>query len=138
MAARLKVIWVGPLIASDPLLYRRDLAPEMKAKLATFFHTYGATEEERASIAPLKWSGFKPANNDQLLPYRLLRVLREKAALELDDRVSAGEKAERLKFLSAQEAALKPPANVRRCRRRRPLTGGGVRGMARGSWASAC
>lgn len=107
MAARLKVIWVGPLIASDPLLYRRDLAPEMKAKLATFFHTYGATEEERASIAPLKWSGFKPANNDQLLPYRLLRVLREKAALELDDRVSAGEKAERLNALSAQEASLK-------------------------------
>ena len=106
MAARLKVIWTSPLIASDPLLYRRDLPPELKTKIATFFHAYGATDEERASIAPLKWSGFKPATNDQLLPYRLLRILREKEVLELDGRTPAAVKAEKLKELSAQQAEL--------------------------------
>lgn len=106
MAGRIKVIWTSPLIASDPLLYRRDLPPELKTKIAAFFHAYGATEEERASIAPLKWSGFKPATNDQLLPYRLLRIMREKQVLELDERTSAADKAEKLKALAVQQAEL--------------------------------
>jgi phosphonate transport system substrate-binding protein len=106
MAARLKVIWTGPLIASDPLLYRRDLPPDLKTRIAAFFHAYGATEEELASIAPLKWSGFMPATNSQLLPYRLLRIMREKAALELDDRTPAADKAAKIKALSAQQAEL--------------------------------
>jgi phosphonate transport system substrate-binding protein len=106
MTARLKVIWTGPLIASDPLLYRKDLPAELRAKIAEFFHAYGATPEERATIAPLKWSGFKPATNDQLLPYRLLRVMRERVTIENDDKLAPAEKAARLAALSTQQEAL--------------------------------
>jgi len=106
MAARLKVIWTGPLIASDPLLYRKDLPAELRARIAEFFHTYGATPEERATIAPLKWSGFKPADNNQLLPYRLLRVMRERVTIENDDKLAPAEKASRLAALAAQQEAL--------------------------------
>lgn len=112
MTARLKVIWTGPLIASDPLLYRKDLPAERRAKIAEFFHTYGATPEERATIAPLKWSGFKPATNDQLLPYRLLRVMRERVTIENDDKLAPPEKAARLAALSTQQEALEERAKA--------------------------
>lgn len=106
LAAQVKIIWKGPLIASDPLVVRSDLPAELKARIAAFFTHYGKTAEERAAIAPLKLSGFRPSDNGQLLPYRLLRVLREKSALEADERVSAPDKAEKLRELSLRQAEL--------------------------------
>lgn len=106
MAKRVRAIWKGPLIASDPLLIRTDLPAGMKAAIAGFFTRYGGTEEEKASIAPLKWSGFRASTNAQLLPYRLLRVLKEKAAVEADAKLSPGEKAAKLAEVTTRAAEL--------------------------------
>jgi phosphonate transport system substrate-binding protein len=103
---RVRIIWKGPVIASDPLAWRTDLPSELKQKIADFFAGYGDTPEERASIAALKWSGFRPSTNAQLNPYRLLRVLKEKASVEADETMRAEEKAAKLAEIAAQQAGL--------------------------------
>jgi phosphonate transport system substrate-binding protein len=45
-AAKVKVIWTSPLIPSDPIVYRRDLSPELKDKIAAFFLPYGRLGEK--------------------------------------------------------------------------------------------
>jgi phosphonate transport system substrate-binding protein len=106
MAKQLKPIWKGPLIAGDPMLMRADLPADLKQKISAFFLHYGDTPEGRTALAPLKWSGFRASSNTQLNPYRLLRVLRDIAKVEADERLSAPEKAEKLAALHARRAAL--------------------------------
>jgi len=103
-AKKLKPIWKSPLIASDPMVIKADLDPELKQKVTTFFINYGKTDEQKAKIAVLKWSGFKPSNNNQLLPYRLLNLLRDKAKIEGDDKSSAADKAAKLAEFDAKIA----------------------------------
>src|SRR5215510_12922517 len=38
-----RVLWKSPLIASDPVVWRKDLDPELKARLKGFFLAYGST-----------------------------------------------------------------------------------------------
>jgi phosphonate transport system substrate-binding protein len=106
VAKRIKPIWKGPLIASDPLLVRSELPAELKAKLASFFAAYGKTAAERKGIEALKWSGFRVSGNEQLVPYRLLRVLKEKAGVEADERMAPEVKAAKLTALGAKQAEL--------------------------------
>ena len=40
-AAGLVEIWRSPLLGLDPIIYRKDLDPKVKAKLRRFFHDYG-------------------------------------------------------------------------------------------------
>lgn len=106
MAKRVKPIWKGPLIASDPLLVRDDMPAELKTKIASFFASYGKTAEERKGIEPLKWSGFRPSTNQQLMPYRLLRVLKEKAGVEADEKIAPDVKLAKLADLATKQAEL--------------------------------
>lgn len=108
-AKQLKAIWKGPLIASDPLVYRQDLAAPLKQKINAFFLAYGSSPEQRSKIAPLKWSGFKASSNDQLLPFRQLSLLKEKSKVEADANLVPADKAakvaeldKRLSDISAQ------------------------------------
>jgi phosphonate transport system substrate-binding protein len=105
-AAQLKVIWKSPLIASDPICYRSDLPEEVKAKVRGFFLAYGTTDEQKAKLAPLKMSGFRASTNAQLLPYRQLAFLKDKAKLESDDKIPAADKAEKIADLQAKIDAL--------------------------------
>ena len=112
-AALIRPIWKSGLIASDPLVWKADLAPEVKTKIRDFFVGYGKTEEQKARIAALKWSGFKASSNDQLVPYRHLSLLKDQAKLEADDKIPASDKQAkldvlqiRIKEIEAQLAAL--------------------------------
>jgi phosphonate transport system substrate-binding protein len=91
-AKHLKQIWKSPLIASDPMIYKADLPAGTKKKVAEFFIGYGRTAEEKAAIAPLKWSGFRASDNSQLLPYRLMGLLKDKAKVEGDEKYTSEEK----------------------------------------------
>jgi len=42
-AKDIRIVWTSPLIPADPLVWRKDLPDDVKAKLATFFTTYGKT-----------------------------------------------------------------------------------------------
>ena len=105
-AKELKVIWKSGLIASDPICYRTDLSQEMKDKIRTFFLGYGTTDSAKANLATLKMSGFKPSDNNQLLPYRHLGALKDKSKLQADDKIPAADKAGKIAELDKKIADL--------------------------------
>lgn len=105
-AKKIRAIWKSPLIAADPMVYRSDLSVGLKKKIADFFIAYGKSEEQRKAIEPLKWSGFKASTNEQLMPYRVMRILKEKAKIEGDTTMNAEQKQTKLAELSQKQTAL--------------------------------
>src|SRR5262249_51720064 len=66
---QLKIIWTSPIIPLDPLIWRKDLDPALKAKLYTFLLSYGRFGSEaeinvaRQMLADLIWSPFTPSSD---------------------------------------------------------------------------
>ncbi len=58
--AQIRVIWTSPLIPSDPLVWRKDLPADTKAKVQAFFDNYGKTDphEKQVMLALAGYSGF--------------------------------------------------------------------------------
>lgn len=75
--AKLKVLWESPKIASDPLVWRTDMAPELKTKVKDFFLGYGATPEQKAVLTKLSWSKFQASDNSQLDSVRELEAFKQ-------------------------------------------------------------
>ena len=109
----LKIIWKSPLIPSDPLVWRKDLDRDFKAKVKAFFLSYGRlgpnAEEERAKLAKVSsgWAPFHDSSNDQLLPIRQLELAKNKAKLEKDERMSADEKTKKIAAIDKELTTLK-------------------------------
>ncbi|MDR1656168.1 MAG: phosphonate ABC transporter substrate-binding protein [Deltaproteobacteria bacterium] len=80
----IKVIWTSPLIPSDPMVWRKDLDPQIKNKITDFLFSYGQTGDAREVeiLKNLQWKGFKASNNDHLNPIRQLELFKEKRTLE--------------------------------------------------------
>lgn len=105
-AKLIRPVWKSPLIAGDPLVMRNDLSAEMKAKITGFFVNYGKTEEQKAKIMPLKWSGFRASSNAQLLPFRQMALLKDKSKLEKDTEIGAEAKAAKIAEIDKKLAEL--------------------------------
>ena len=74
---QVKVIWTSPPLPESAILVRKDLAPEVRTKLKTFFSTYGSApgaegEHERQVLKALTYAGIKPADDSYLDPVRLM------------------------------------------------------------------
>jgi phosphonate transport system substrate-binding protein len=74
-ADKVKVIWRSPVLPEDPIIWRKDLDPDVKEKLRQFFLTYGQGDGEdavkqRANMAKVHIGGFKAADDTHLLPVR--------------------------------------------------------------------
>jgi len=113
-AADIKVIWKSPLIPSDPIVWRKDLDPQLKTKVREFFVAYGKDDREKAALTKIGIAGFKESDDNQLLPIRQLELFKQKLALEKDERMPPAEKQaklddiqRRLAELNTQMAALK-------------------------------
>ncbi|NWG23635.1 MAG: phosphonate ABC transporter substrate-binding protein [Pseudorhodoplanes sp.] len=104
----LKVIWTSPLIPSDPLVWRKDLDPAVKAKLYTWIMTYGrlGTPEEvaeaRKVLTGLQWAPFRPSSNAQLFPIQQLEINKEMLKVKGDAKLSDAEKTAKLADLQKQ------------------------------------
>jgi phosphonate transport system substrate-binding protein len=104
----LKVIWTSPLIPSDPLVWRKDLDPTVKAKLYTWLMTYGrlGTPEEvadaRKVLAGLQWAPFRPSSNAQLFPIQQLEINKEMLKVKGDAKLSDADKTAKLADLQKQ------------------------------------
>ena len=110
---QVKVIWKSPLIPADPLVYRSDLPADVKAKLRDFFVNYGKgarAEHELAVLKGLTYKGFRASDNNQLVPIRQLEYAKEKARVEADTAMNAGEKSKRIADLDQKLAALEKQA----------------------------
>lgn len=104
----LRVVWTSPLIASDPLVWRKDLPDATKAKLKAFFTGYGKTSPaEREVMAKLNWSTFKESNNSQLLPIRQLDMFSKRTKVEADTTLAEDDKKRQLAELDKKLAELK-------------------------------
>jgi phosphonate transport system substrate-binding protein len=71
----LQVIWTSPTIPEDPMVWRADLDPALKKKIADFIFSYGVgdTDEakrQRAILERIQTGAFKHADNTHLLPVR--------------------------------------------------------------------
>lgn len=105
----LRVIWKSPLIAGDPLVWRKDLDEGSKQKVKAFLLAYGKGPEaarEQAILNKLTLGAFRDSTNAQLLPTRQLELFREKTKLEADTALSPQEKASRIDAINKKLAEL--------------------------------
>lgn len=99
-ASQLRQVWKSPLIAADPLVWRKDVAPELKTKIRDFFLVYGQSgpeaAQEKAKLNKLTLGGFQESSNAQLKPIRQLELFKDKIKLEADVNMAADDKKSRL------------------------------------------
>ncbi|MFZ6777816.1 phosphonate ABC transporter substrate-binding protein [Undibacterium sp. Ji83W] len=99
-ASQLRQVWKSPLIAADPLVWRKDLPADMKTRIKDFFVNYGKTgpdaAREKAQLAKLTLGGFQDSSNAQLKPVRQLELFKEKVKIEADVALNADEKKAKL------------------------------------------
>ena len=108
LASQVRVLWRSPLIPSDPFVWRKDLDPAIKAKIKPFVLGYAKTDPEEKAILKniYSYGGFRESNNDQLIPIRQLELARDRAKVEMDDKLDAAAKAKALAEIDAKLAAL--------------------------------
>jgi phosphonate transport system substrate-binding protein len=105
-AAEVREVWRSPLIASDPMVWRKDLDADTKKKLADFVYSYGRDSREKETLKALTWSGFVRSDNNQLLPIRQLELARERGKVENDANMAADDKTRKLQEIDGRLADL--------------------------------
>jgi phosphonate transport system substrate-binding protein len=110
-AKDVRVIWKSPLIPNDPLVWRKDLAPDTKKKVRDFFLAYGNDSgpdaaREKAIVLKLTTAGFKASDDRQLIPIRQLELFKDKTKIENDTAMSAADKTAKLEEINRKLAQL--------------------------------
>jgi phosphonate transport system substrate-binding protein len=109
LASQIRVLWRSPLIPSDPLVWRKDLDPAVKARIKSFVIGYAKTDAEEKAILKniYNYGGFRESNNDQLIPIRELELARDRAKVAADDKLDAAAKTKALAEIDAKLVALR-------------------------------
>jgi phosphonate transport system substrate-binding protein len=104
----IRVIWTSPLIPSDPLVIRKDMAEPLKGKVKEFFYNYGkGSQQEKDNLYKLsKLSSFKLSTNSQLIPIRQLELFKDRNKIDADVSLAAADKQSKLADIDRQLAAL--------------------------------
>lgn len=104
----IKVVWTSPLIPLDPLVMRKDLPEETKAKIRRFFYDYAKSDprEKEVVMKISRLSGFKESNDRQLIPIRQLDLFGQRNKVEADAALDEGVRKERLAEIDRKLAAL--------------------------------
>ena len=104
----IRVIWTSPLIPSDPLVIRKDMAEPLKGKVKEFFYNYGkGSQQEKDNLYKLsKLSSFKLSTNSQLIPIRQLELFKDRNKIDADANLAAADKQAKLADIDRQLAAL--------------------------------
>jgi len=105
-AAQVREIWRSPLIASDPLVWRKDLDDNTKKLVRDFMLSYGKDAREKAILATIDYSGFRASSNAQLIPIRQIELARTRATVEADTTLGAEDKAKKLLDIDTRLADL--------------------------------
>jgi phosphonate transport system substrate-binding protein len=105
--AQIRILWTSPLIARDPLVWRKDLPADLKARIQSFVVSYGKTPREKEILKNMyRLSGFKASSNAQLIPTRQLELAKDRAKFLNDEHMSAADKKTRVAEIDAKQAAL--------------------------------
>ncbi len=106
--AQIKIIWTSPIIPLDPIVWRKDLDPAIKAKLYTFMLSYGRIgspdeiKTAKEMIAAMIWSPLRPSSDNQLLPMRKLEASRDMLRVQSDAKLSDEDKKKQSADIQAQ------------------------------------
>jgi phosphonate transport system substrate-binding protein len=109
---QIRIIWTSPIIALDPLIWRKDLDVSVKTRLYTFLLSYGRfgsdaeTKMAREILGNLIWAPFNPSSDRQLLPIRKLEANRTLMKVQGDDKLSDAERAQKVAALKAEIAKI--------------------------------
>jgi phosphonate transport system substrate-binding protein len=73
--ADIEVVWRSPTLPEDPMIWRKDLDPALKAKIRDFIFSYGVgdTDEarrQRQVMRAIQTGPFKATDDNHLLPVR--------------------------------------------------------------------
>ncbi len=110
-APLVKVIWTSPMIASDPVVWRKSLPEELKSRIRAFFLDYGRASpgkspeqlaHERSVLADMTFSGFVESSNDQLVAIRQIELFQSRVRIEEDPLLTDRERAWKLKEVEAR------------------------------------
>lgn len=79
---RVEIIWRSPRIPEDPMIWRKDLDPAIKRKVADFLFSYGVgdtpeAQRQRAVLARIQTLPFVPADASHLIPVREMEATRD-------------------------------------------------------------
>lgn len=114
--ANIEVIWTSPTIPEDPLVWRKDLDPALKKKIADFIFSYGTgtgpeAERQRRVLVGIETAPFGHADDSHLIPVRQMeatgQLLQAKARGDAAAERAAQAELDRLK---AEAARAKPAA----------------------------
>jgi phosphonate transport system substrate-binding protein len=111
--AQVRVLWTSPMIASDPLVWRKDLPQATKDKLRAFFLNYAKTDpREKAVMAAITgYGGFAASSDAQLLPIRQVALFQQKQKIEANTHLSDDDRKTQLAALDAKLSALNSAAS---------------------------
>ncbi len=109
---KVRVIWTSPRLPEDPIIWRKDLDPAVKEKLRQFFLTYAQgdspeADRQRGLLAKISIGGFKPADDNHLLPVRQMEaseLLMEARSAKDPAKIATAQKS--LDAVNAEAAAL--------------------------------
>ena len=101
---QLRIIWKSPLIPSDPLVWRKDMDPAVKAKIKDFVLNYGKSDPREKEVLKniYNYSGFRESTNAQLIPIRQLEFYKDRVKIEGDTALNAEEKQKKLAEIDAK------------------------------------
>lgn len=117
--AEIKEIWRSPLIASDPMAWRPELNKGLKAKIMSFFMTYGRLGSDadvtkaREILAMIDMGPFVPSSNAQLWPFYEMDQIRQRMSIQGDDTFSQSEKKEKIAKIDEKIAEIRRAAEAR-------------------------
>jgi phosphonate transport system substrate-binding protein len=104
---QIRILWTSPLIPRDPLVWRKDLPPDMKKKIQDFVVGYGKDEREKQILKNMyRLKGFSASTDAQLVPIRQLELYKDRKKLEDDANMAEADKKARLAEIDAKLAAL--------------------------------
>ncbi|MEO8114776.1 MAG: phosphate/phosphite/phosphonate ABC transporter substrate-binding protein, partial [Phenylobacterium sp.] len=97
--ANVEIIWRSPRIPEDPMIWRADLDPALKAKVAKFMFSYGLGDtpeaaRQRAVLNRIQTRTFKAADNSYLLPVREMEATEQLVLAEKKGDAAAAAKAQ--------------------------------------------
>jgi phosphonate transport system substrate-binding protein len=107
-----EIVWRSPRIPEDPMVWRKDLDPALKKKIADFMFSYGVgdtpeAERQRAILARIQTLPFAPADDRHLIPVREMEATGAmlQARSRGDAAAEAAAKAELSKIQQEKSAA---------------------------------
>ncbi len=115
-AAQIKVLWKSPMIANDPLVWRKDLPEDLRAKIKAFIMGYGRqgpdSQRQLQVLSHLGegWRPFVESSNAQLIPIRQLSLAKDRMTIENSQSMSPQEKRAKLAEIDLKLADLQKQA----------------------------